>query len=115
MSEKITMACTLDVYVLSLELVRRVEALLPLIRRHDKSLADQASRAVGGVPLHIVEGVYRRGKDRGHLLTVGLSSTKEAHACMDVAWAKGYITAAQHNTVAPMAVRVAKMIIGTRK
>ena len=109
------MASNLLVYREALEMVRLVHALLPVIRRQDKHLADQASRASKGVPLNIVEAVSRTGRDRGHLLTVALGSTRETHAAMDVAWATGIITEARHHNVAIKADRVARLLVGMNR
>ena len=43
-------------YEVSLEVIRLLRPVLPLIQRHDPDLADQLRRASNAVPLHIAEG-----------------------------------------------------------
>ena len=76
-------------YQVALDLVRAVTPLLPRIARVDANLADQAKRAVTGVPLHVAEAMRRTGRDRAHLLTVALGSTGETAAALETAVARG--------------------------
>lgn len=80
------------VYEKSLELVRLVHALvLPTLRRADRSLADQLSRAVSSIPLNVAEGSAQRGKRKGNQFSIALGSNREVDACLDVAVAIGVL------------------------
>ena len=113
-STQTALASDLRVYRQALHMVAQVHRLLPVIRRQDRALADQISRASKAVPLHIVEGISRRGRDRGHLLTVAIGSTNETHAGLDVALAAGIITAVQHVELAATCRAVAPMLVRLR-
>ena len=80
------------VYDKSLELVRLVHSLvLPALRRADRSLADQLSRAVSSIPLNAAEGSAQRGKRKGNHFAIALGSNREVDACMDIAVAIGAV------------------------
>ncbi len=99
-------------YDVSLQLAREVARVLPVILRHDPSLADQLRRAVTSVPLNVAEGNRRIGKDRPHHFRVALGSAAEVAACLDVAEALGYLARdAALSALAP-ADRVQRLLRG---
>ena len=74
------------VYRKSLELVSLVHSLvLPVLRRKNRALADQLSRAVSSIPLNVAEGSAQRGKRKGNHFAIALGSNREVDACLDVA------------------------------
>jgi len=81
----------LQVHDLSLEMISAVRPLVPRIRRHDRSLADQLVRAASSVALNIAEGeLSDPGNQRARFFTAA-GSANETLAALRVAAAWGYV------------------------
>jgi four helix bundle protein len=98
----------LSIYETSLRLVRALRPIREQIARHDRELADQLRRAARSVPLHIAEGSYARGLNRGAKYQIGVTEAREALACLHVAMSEGII-----QPVSPEIVALFREIIGT--
>jgi len=80
-----------DAYEVSLELARSLRPHLKRLRSCDPSLTNQLTRALSSVPLNLIEGRSRVGKDRIHLFRIAEGSVAEVKACLDTAEALGYL------------------------
>jgi four helix bundle protein len=78
-----------DVYDASISLLSTLAPLLARLRTADLELEDQARRAATSVSLNIAEANQRVGKDRRNRFRIGLGSTAEVAAALDVAFALG--------------------------
>jgi len=81
----------LRIYDDALQIVRRVQPILEVLRRRQVSLADQLDRAVDSTVLGVAEGSRSLGKNRGVHYTRGAASMDKSIACLDLALAKGHI------------------------
>ena len=78
-------------YQVSIQLVAELRNLVPVIKRHDRDLADQIHRAATSVALNLAEGQpYVGGNQRKHY-EIAHGSANEIRAALDVASAWGYI------------------------
>jgi four helix bundle protein len=75
----------LQIYSVSLQLVRRVSHYLPSLRARSSTLGDQLERSLVSVPLNIAEGAYSRGKNRHARYQTAAASAREALACLETA------------------------------
>ena len=86
-------------YQVSIELVAELRNLVPIIKRHDRDLADQIHRAATSVALNLAEGQrLAAGNQRKHY-EIAHGSANEVRAALDVAEAWGYLddtTAVRH-------------------
>jgi four helix bundle protein len=98
----------LRVYETSLHLVRALRPIREQIARHDPELADQLRRSVRSVPLHIAEGSFARGRNRGAKYQIGVTEAREALACLHVAMSEGII-----KPLSPEIAGLFREIIGT--
>ncbi len=80
-----------ECYEISLLLARSLRLHLKRLRSCDPSLTTQLTRALASVPLNLIEGRSRVGKDRIHLFRIAEGSAAEVRACIDTAEALGYI------------------------
>ena len=76
---------TLQVYQVSLKLVREIHALIPQLEKHDRNLADQVRRASRAVPLNVAEATARKGKDQAHRYRIAKGENSEVVAALQVA------------------------------
>ena len=83
----------LRIYDDALEIVRALVPYVESIRRKQASLADQLDRAGDSTVLGIAEGSRSVGKTRALHYSRGAASMDEAIACVDLAMAKGHVTA----------------------
>ena len=83
----------LQVYRVSLDVVRGVGGLAGRIGRVDADLARQLRRAASSVPLNIAEGECAIGGNRRSRFDTARGSAKESVACLEVAVAMGYLAA----------------------
>ncbi len=81
----------LDVYAVSISLLRNLAPLLKRLAAVDPKLEDQARRAAMSVSLNIAEASQRTGKDQRNRYRISLASAAEVGAALDVAVALGYI------------------------
>jgi four helix bundle protein len=75
---------------LSIELVASLKPLVPRIRRHDRSLADQVVRAASSIALNIAEGEHSDTGNRRARFHSAAGSANETLAALRVAVAWGY-------------------------
>jgi four helix bundle protein len=81
----------LDVYAVSISLLRSLAPLLKRLAAVDPKLEDQARRAAMSVSLNIAEASQRVGKDQCNRFRISLASAVEVGAALDIAVALGYI------------------------
>jgi four helix bundle protein len=87
-------------YQVSIELVQHLRDLVPIIKRHDRDLADQLHRAATSVALNLAEGQrLSAGNQRKHY-EIALGSANEVKAALDVAAAWGYTSDTQATQLA---------------
>lgn len=84
----------LQLYTLTILLVRTLAPYVRTIERHDPDLARQMRRALTSIPLNTAEGMDARGKIRVARYGTALDSTNEVIACLDVGEALEYIQVA---------------------
>jgi four helix bundle protein len=96
----------LQVAQLSIEVVEALRPLVPRIRRHDRSLADQLVRAASSVALNIAEGEHSDPGNRRARFYSAAGSANETLAALKVAVAWGYFAAAEAEVAAGMLRRV---------
>jgi len=82
---------SLQVQGLALETITALRPLMPLIRRADRSLADQLARAASSVVLNLAEGAYSDPGNRRARYFSAAGSANEARAALRVAIAWGYV------------------------
>jgi four helix bundle protein len=83
----------LQVAAFSIELIEVLRPLVPRIRRHDRSLADQLVRAASSVALNIAEGEHSDPGNRRARFYSAAGSANETRAALRVAIAWGYFPA----------------------
>jgi four helix bundle protein len=83
----------LQVAALSYEMIAAVRPLIPRIRRHDRSLADQLVRAASSVALNIAEADYSDPGNRKARFFTAAGSANETRAALRVAVGWGYFRA----------------------
>jgi four helix bundle protein len=82
-------------YEVATELVRELRPLVPAIKKFDRDLADQLTRAATSVMLNLGEGRRRRGGDMRHSFDIAHGSAGEILTALDAADAWGWIVDAQ--------------------
>jgi four helix bundle protein len=82
---------SLQVASISVEVIAALRPLIPKIRRHDRSLADQLVRAANSVALNIAEAEYSDPGDERARLYTAAGSANETLAALRVAVAWGYL------------------------
>jgi four helix bundle protein len=75
---------------LSIQVVAELRPLVPRIRRHDRSLADQLVRAASSVALNIAEGEHSDPGNRRARFYTAAGSANETLAALRLAVAWGY-------------------------
>ena len=84
-------------YQVSVELIRDLRDLVPIIKRNDRDLADQIHRAATSVSLNLSEGQrLTAGNQRRHY-EIAHGSANEVKAALDLAEAWGWL----NDTTAP--------------
>jgi four helix bundle protein len=81
---------TFHVEELTIQLVGALKPLVPRIRRHDRSLADQMVRAASSIALNIAEAQYSDPGTRKSRFHSAAGSANETRAALRVAIAWGY-------------------------
>ena len=81
----------LEIYTVSLRVVRAVSAMEGRVRARNTGLADQLVRACISMPLNIAEGAGQRNGNRTQRYLTALGSARETEAALDVACAVGVI------------------------
>ncbi len=78
-------------YTVSVELIQNLRNLVPIIKRHDRDLADQIHRAATSVALNLSEGQrLTAGNQRRHF-EIAHGSANEVKAALDLAEAWGWV------------------------
>lgn len=78
-------------YDVSIQLVRSLRGVVPIIERSDRDLADQMRRAANSVVLNLAEG-QRSAKGNKHKhYAIAHGSANEVKAALEVACAWGWI------------------------
>ena len=78
-------------YDVALLLVRELRPIVLVIKKHDRNLADQITRAATSVMLNLGEGRRRRGGDQRRFFDFAHGSAGEIKTALDVADAWGWI------------------------
>ena len=86
---------SLQVQKLALEAIGLLRPLMPLIRRSDRSLADQLARAASSVVLNLAEGACSDPGNRRARYFSAAGSANEARAALRVAITWGYVAEAR--------------------
>jgi four helix bundle protein len=80
----------LQVAGLSIEMIEALRPIVPRIKRHDRSLADQLVRAASSVALNIAEGEHSDPGNRKARFFTAAGSANETLTALRVAVAWGY-------------------------
>jgi four helix bundle protein len=96
----------LQVAELSIQVVETLRPLVPRIRRHDRSLADQLVRAASSVALNIAEGEHSDPGNRKARFYSAAGSANETLAALRVAVAWGYFAGPEAEAAAVLLRRV---------
>ena len=78
-------------YNVSLELIRNLRPVVPVVKRFDPDLADQMHRAATSISLNLAEGARRTGGNQRKHYEIAHGSASEVRACLDVAEAWGWL------------------------
>jgi four helix bundle protein len=95
---------------LSIQLIEALRPLVPTIKRHDRALADQLTRAATSVALNIAESNYSDPGTRKSRLFTAAGSANEVRAGLRVAVAWGYCTLAQAEGARLLLERIVPML-----
>jgi four helix bundle protein len=96
----------------SIELVRNLREVAPVIRRRSRSLGDQLIRAADSAALNLIEGAKREGGDRRYHYTVAEGSAAEARAAVALAEAWGHVEGVELTHVHALFDRQARLLHG---
>ena len=100
----------LEVHQVALETVTALRPLVPLIQRHDRSLAVQLTRAASSIGLNIGAAEYSDPGNRRARFHTAAGSAGESRAALQVAVAWGYVAPAQAAPVVGQLDRVVAML-----
>src|SRR4051812_39529575 len=100
----------LQVAGLSLEMIEALRLLVPRIRRSDKSLADQLTRAATSVALNIAEGDLSDPGNRRARFFTAAGNANESLAALRVAIAWGYLAPADAEAASGLLRRVVAIL-----
>lgn len=75
----------------TLELIEQLQGPLKRMKRGNRALADQLSRAALSIASNVSEGAGREGADRHHFWVIAHSSAREAKTQIRIALAEGYV------------------------
>jgi four helix bundle protein len=96
----------LQIAELSFQVVETLRPVVPRIRRHDRSLADQLVRAANSVALNLAEGEHSDPGNRKARFYTAAGSTNETLAALRLAAAWGYVGAAEAERAVGMLRRI---------
>jgi four helix bundle protein len=95
---------------LTIELVRVLKPLIPRIRRHDRSLADQTVRAASSIALNIAEAQYSDAGTRKSRFHSAAGSANETRTALRVAAAWGYFAEPEAARAAALLEQIVPML-----
>lgn len=101
---------SLQVASVSLEMVAALRPLVPRIRRHDRSLADQLVRAASSVALNIAEAEYSDPGTKKARFFTAAGSANETLAAIRVAVAWGYFRVEEAEVAEALLRRILAML-----
>jgi four helix bundle protein len=78
-------------YDVSLELIGSLRTIVPIIKKHDKDLADQLARAASSVTLNLAEGARSTAGNQRARYESAHGSANEVKAALQVAASWGWI------------------------
>jgi four helix bundle protein len=78
-------------YEVSLDLIRTLRDVVPIIKKHDKDLADQIQRAASSVTLNLGEGARSTAGNQRARYESAHGSANEVKAALQVAASWGWI------------------------
>jgi four helix bundle protein len=100
----------LQVAEFSIELIEALRPLVPRIKRHDRSLADQLVRAASSVALNIAEGEHSDPGTRKARFYSAAGSASESLAALRVAMAWGYFGEKEADAASAILRRIIGML-----
>jgi four helix bundle protein len=89
-------AMSFAAYDVSLELVRELAPIVPVVEDHDRDLAEQMRRAATSVVLGISQGRARSGNGQRRAFEIAAVSASRLLAAIDASLAWGWIAEADH-------------------
>src|SRR4051812_16540306 len=104
------------VYQKARNLMKRVDEILPRVRRRKPRLADQMERAAESVGDCIAEGRGRGSdKDFANFVTMAIGSITELEHHFQRAFDCGILDEPEHQSLTDDAIEIRKMLIGLKK
>ena len=102
----------LEVYQLSLELVERIDRLVPGFTGAREHLGGQMHRAACSIPLNTAEGNGRyRRKDKAQFLVIATGSALECSAILDIADRLGVGTRQDREAIRALLQSIVRMLV----
>ena len=86
-------ASTFVALELSLEIIERLRDVVPMVRKHDVSVAQQIVRSASSIAANLGEAGGRQGKDRLHFFRIAAGSAYETRVHLRVALAWRWVQA----------------------
>ena len=80
----------------SYELIRALRPLVPVIERHNHSLADQLFRAASSIAMNLAEGQRSQKGNQHKHYSIAHGSANEVKAALNVAGAWGWLDESDH-------------------
>jgi four helix bundle protein len=99
-----------QVEALSIELIEALRPIVPRIKRHDRSLADQLARAASSITLNIAESNYSDPGNRKARLFTAAGSANETRAALRIAVAWGYVVPREAEAARALVERVVAIL-----
>jgi four helix bundle protein len=78
-------------YQVALEVVRELRPIVPVIRKHDNTLAKQLVDAASSVVQNLAEGQVHKGGNKRLKYEIAFGEANEVRGSLDLALAWGYI------------------------
>ena len=100
----------LHVASLSIEMIQAVRPLVPRIKRHDRSLADQIQNSASSVALNIGEAELSDPGNKKSRFFTAAGSANETLTGLQVAVAWGYFPATESEAAAALLRRIIAML-----
>jgi four helix bundle protein len=100
----------LQVAELSFEMIEALRSLVPRIKRSDRSLADQLTRAATSVALNIAEGEMSDPGNRKARFFTAAGSANESLAALRAAVAWGYLGGGDAEAASSLLRRIIAML-----